>query len=195
MLKIGLTGGIGSGKSTVTGYLRQKGYTVADADEVAREIVMPGAPALKKLQQAFGSGILAEDGSLRRKALADIVFADEKKRKILDDITHGEIYDIIVRRLDRAEGDLAFCDAALLFESGLDREMDAVWLVTADEKVRIQRVAARDNTDAAHVRARIESQLDDSSKIKSADEVIDNSGSKEELFTQVEELLKKYGNH
>ncbi|MGI6737714.1 MAG: dephospho-CoA kinase [Anaerovoracaceae bacterium] len=191
-MKIGITGGIGSGKSTVTACLRELGYTVIDADEISHEITRPGSPVLTRLRTAFGDGIFAAGGALDRAALASLVFDDAAKRKTLDEITHGEIYDIIVGRLNRSDGLLRFVDAPLLFETGLDRETDAVWVVTAAADERVRRVAQRDHVGAAQVRARIAAQLDDRSRCAAADEVIVNQGTKEELRARVAELVEKY---
>lgn len=191
-MKIGLTGGIGSGKSTVTDYLIERGYRVIDADKVARDITEPGSSVLEKLKAEFGSGVIRKDGSLDRKQLAAVVFADDDKRKILDSITHREIYDIIVAELNKRPDETVFADAALLFETGLDREVDMVWVVTADKDERVKRVTVRDDAEESQVLARIESQMDDEEKCRAADEVIDNSGSKEDLRKKVSELLDKY---
>ncbi|MEA4922090.1 MAG: dephospho-CoA kinase [Eubacteriaceae bacterium] len=191
-MKIGLTGGIGSGKSTVTDYLIERGYRVIDADKVARDITEPGSSVLEKLKAEFGSGVIRKDGSLDRKQLAAVVFADDDKRKILDSITHREIYDIIVAELNKRPEETVFADAALLFETGLDREVDMVWVVTADKDERVKRVTVRDDAEESQVLARIESQMDDEEKCRAADEVIDNSGSKEDLRKKVSELLDKY---
>lgn len=191
-MRIGLTGGIGAGKSTVTDYLVEKGYKVIDCDRVAREIVEPGAPALAELVRAFGDGILDENGALDRAKTAEIVFSDPEKRKVLDDITHSAIYDIIEERSRGHETEPVFIDAALIFESGLDRELDAVWVVTADEDIRKKRVAARDGMDEEMIAKRMNSQMSEDERKSRADEVLDNSGAREELYEQIEGLLEKY---
>ena len=194
-MRIGITGGIGAGKSTATDYLTEKGYTVIDCDKVAREIVEPGAPALEKLTEAFGPDILTEDGALDRQKTAEIVFSDPEKRKTLDDITHAAIYDIIEERAaaaERAGKDPVFVDAALIFESGLDKELDSVWVVTADEDIRKKRVAARDGMAPGMIEKRMKSQMPEEERKTRAGEVLDNSGMREELYRQIEGLLEKY---
>ncbi len=191
-MRIGLTGGIGAGKSTVTNYLVEKGYKVIDCDRVAREVVEPGAPALAALCEAFGDDILDESGALDREKTAKIVFSDPEKRKTLDGITHAAIYDIIEERSKGHEGSLVFIDAALIFESGLDRELDSVWVVTADDDIRRKRVAIRDNMDEEMIANRMKSQMSEDERKERADEVIDNSGAIEDLHVQIERLLEKY---
>ena len=191
-MKIGLTGGIGAGKSTVTDYLIEKGYKVIDCDKAAREVVEPGMPALGGLVSEFGDGILAEDGSLDREKTAELVFSDPEKRKKLDDITHSAIYDIIEERAKEAGEGPVFIDAALIFESGLDRELDSVWVVTCDEETRKKRVALRDGMDEDMIEKRMKSQMPEEERIRRADEVLDNSGGVEELRAQVDDLLEKY---
>lgn len=191
-MKIGITGGIGSGKSTVSEYLLKLGYEVVDADLIAREITMAGSETLNKLAKEFGPEIIETDGNLNRKKLGEIVFTDKEKRNVLDSITHREIYDIILDRFKKNKDKIVFLDAALLFETGLDREVDAIWVIVADKDKRVQRVVKRDETTAEHVLNRIESQLSDEEKEREADYVIDNTGTKEELYGKVRELLVKY---
>ena len=152
MILIGLTGGIGAGKTTVSDYLKEKGYTVLDADLVAREIVEPGTETLLTLAEIFGKDIIDPDGSLNRGRLADIAFSDPKKKKLLDRIMHGKVIKIL---LDRAktmsDQQLVFIDVPLLFESGMDQYMDQVWLVDADDEVRILRVMDRDGSSREEV--------------------------------------------
>lgn len=190
-MKIGLTGGIGSGKSTVAAILREYGLEVIDADQVAREVVRPGHPSLQRLVHAFGDGILLPDGCLNRKALAQEAFGSAAKKTVLDRITHGEIYAIIVRRLQQAKTDPVFADVPLLFESGINREMDRVWVVTARLEDRVRRVAARDGITPIQVKQRIDRQMSDAEKCAAADVVIENTGSKEELREQIRRRLQE----
>ena len=192
MKKIGITGGIGSGKSTVSEYLMKHGYDVIDCDKIAKEIVEPEFGLLKKLELLLGSEILKPDGTLDRGKTAEIVFADDEKRRILDELMHTAIRSVIERRFEKAYSNPVFVDAALLFETGFSDEMDEVWIITADKEVRMHRVIKRDNTDGEKVIARMNVQMEDEEKTKMADVVIDNSGDKEELFEKIEELLKVY---
>lgn len=192
MKKIGITGGIGSGKSTVSEYLIKEGYDIIDCDKIARDIVTPEFGLLKKLALIIGPEILNQDGTLNREKTSEIVFASDEKRKLLNDITHEAIRDIILQRFQNASSDPMFVDAALLFETGFADELDVIWMVKADESLRKKRVFERDETDIENIEARMNAQMDDGEKEKLADEIIDNSGSKEELFKHIEELLKKY---
>lgn len=192
MKKIGITGGIGSGKSTVSEYLIKEGYDIIDCDKIARDIVTPEFGLLKKLALIIGPEILNQDGTLNREKTSEIVFASDEKRKLLNDIIHEAICDIILQRFQNASSDPIFVDVALLFETGFADELDVIWMVKADESLRKKRVFERDETDIENIEARMNAQMDDGEKEKLADEIIDNSGSKEELFKHIEELLKKY---
>ena len=189
---IGITGGIGCGKSTVTNHLLDLGYNVIDCDKLAREIVEPGMPALKKLTLALGPEILNEDGTLDRGRTGDIVFNDDEKRRVLDEITHSAILELMNERLKESNDEHNFIDAALIFETGLDKEMDMVWLVTCDNEIRKKRVMARDNLSEEMVEAKIASQMSDKKKALLASEIIDNSGTMEETYANVDRLLEKY---
>ena len=191
-MKIGITGGIGSGKSTVTDYLISKGYEVIDCDKLARDIVEPGSVVLDELVRAFGADILRDDGTLDREKTAQIVFKDEEKRAVLNSITHTAIYDIIDERVAAAPNALHFIDAALMFETGSDKQMDKVWLVTCRDDIRKKRIAIRDNMEEDMIDARIRSQMPEELKKEKADEILDNSGTVEELYAGVERLLEKY---
>ncbi len=190
MILIGLTGGIGAGKTTVSEYLKEKGYTVLDADLVAREIVEPGTETLLTLAETFGKDIIDPDGSLNRGRLADIAFSDSKQKKLLDRIMHGKVIKIL---LDRAktmsDQQLVFIDVPLLFESGMDQYMDQVWLVDADDEVRILRVMDRDGSSREEVLNRIRYQLGRDEKKEKAHFILDNSGVKGSLYNQIDKIL------
>ena len=192
---IGITGGIGSGKSTVAAWLSQRGYPVVDADQVARDLTVPGSPVLRELAGAFGEDILDENGLLERKALARRVFADPEQKKTLDRITHGPILREIRRRLEefsKQGHQLAFVDAALLIETGLSKDVDEIWLLVADAERRAAWVSGRDQTTEDQVRFRMAAQLPDAVKAASADFILDNNGSIPELLARVEERLKQH---
>ena len=188
---IGLTGGIGTGKSTVSEYLASKGFEIIDADLIARQLVMPGLPLLDEIGRTFGSRFILPDGSLDRKALGAYVFRDSSRKKQLDDIMMGSIVLNIRERIQNARNSV-IVDAPLLFEAGLDADVDYVWLVDATDEVRIRRVCARDNISAGQVADRISNQMPQSEKAAKSDEIIDNSGSEEELYRQIDQLIKKY---
>lgn len=193
---VGLTGGIGSGKSTVTDYLITRGFYVLDADKIAREIVLPGSDMLIELSAVFGKGILLEDGSLDRKKLGEIVFSDAEKKKTLDRLMHTRILELIHERIIqfREESEHAsaiFIDAPLLFETGLDKSADEIWVIDADDETRIRRIMARDGLQREEILKRIESQMTREEKNSRADVILDNTGDQEALYRQIDELLKK----
>lgn len=193
---IGLTGGIGAGKSTVTEILIKEGYPVIDADRISRKITEKGSPVLEKIAGVFGNDMILPGGELDRKKMASLVFSDSEKRLRLEEITTKEVVRIIAEKLDRMKSrgqtGPVFIDAPLLFESGADRLTDLVWTVDADISVRIERVCARDGATPQEVRDRIAAQMSSSRRAERSAEVIDNSKGKEELCRQVKELLKKY---
>ena len=191
MRVIGLTGGIGTGKSTVSKYLASRGFEIIDADLIARQIVQPGSPLLDEIGRVFGAQFILPDGSLDRKALGAYVFQDSHRKKQLDDIMMGRIVSTIRERIRAAECNV-IVDAPLLFEVGLDADVEAVWLVDAADEVRIKRVCARDNIPAQQVSDRIKNQMPQSEKAAKSDEVIDNSGSEEELYQRIDRLIDKY---
>ena len=206
---IGLTGGIGSGKSTVTDYLTSKGFYVLDADQIAREIVLPGSDMLIQLAAAFGDDIILEDGSLNRKKLGEIIFSDSGKKEMLDRMMHTEILELIYERIiqyrEKAEYDavvasdpeqvlrskVIFIDAPLLFETGLDKRVGEVWVIDADDETRIRRVMERDGLNREDILKRISSQMERGEKNRRADVILDNTGDQETLFRQIDGLLKK----
>lgn len=195
MKVIGLTGGIGTGKSTASSYLAKLGFSVIDADKISREAVAAGSPLLEKLKETFGEEIMLPDGGLDRKALGAMVFSDNAKRKQLDGLMHGEILRIIRSRTEeeRKSGkcEAVFIDAPLL-ETGLDRDCGQVWLITAADEIRIARVMARDGLTEKEVQARIDGQMSESEKRRRADILIENSGSPGELYRQLDEQLDKW---
>jgi dephospho-CoA kinase len=176
---IGLTGGIASGKSTVGRMLRARGVAVVDADELAREAVAPGTPALTRIVARFGPQVLNADGGLDRKALGAIVFSDDTARRDLNAITHPEIARLAAERfsaLADAGREVAVYEVPLLFENHLDGMMDATVLVACSDARQLSRVMARDGLDEAQARARIAAQMPLSEKRARATVVIDNDG-------------------
>ncbi len=188
-LLVGLTGSIATGKSTVSAMFAHEGARVIDADLLSREVVLPGQPAYAKIVEEFGSQLVLEDGSLDRKALGAIVFADPARRKRLEEITHpaiGARQQRILSVLDEEgfEG-IVLWDAALLFESGGVAKMDRVVVVFADPETERKRLMERDGLSLADARARIASQMPIADKALLADHVIDNSGTRGETERQV----------
>jgi len=188
-LLVGLTGSIATGKSTVSRMFAHMGARVIDADLLAREVVMQGQPAYARIVEEFGRQVVQEDGSLDRKALGAVVFADAAKRRRLEEITHpaiGARQQRILSVLDEEafEG-VVIWDAALLFEGGGVAKMDRVVVVYADPETERRRLMERDGLSDADARARIGSQMPVAEKAKLADHVIDNSGTREETERQV----------
>lgn len=187
-----LTGGIGSGKSTVSAHFRGRGLPVVDADELARAIVQPGTPALAEIERAFGKEFLTIDGQLDRKRIAWTVFSDPSARITLEQITHPRIRALAedrFRELSEKGEPLACYEVPLLFEAGLDSEFAPIVVVTVPEELQIARSTARDNSSEADVRGRLRAQLNLAEKAQRADYVIDNSGSLTQTHCEADRIL------
>ena len=193
-LKIGLTGGIGSGKSTVARRFAELGASVYSADEIARRALEPGEACSQSVIDAFGASILSDDGCIDRKALAAIVFSDEQKRKQLNEIIHPYVIEQLISRaneeLSGREHAVAIFDIPLLFESGLDAQMDRTVVVACDEQERVRRIVARDLVSPEHALARIRAQMPEEERRQRADYVLENSGSLDDLIRQVDALYE-----
>lgn len=190
-LKIGLTGGIAGGKSTVSRYLREKGIPVVDADLVARNVVEPGTVGLQQICDTFGAEYLLPDGSLNRRKLGQTVFADRHALEQLNRITGPLILRQLQEKLANA-GDIAVLDAALLLEEACYRDLvDCVWVVTASEDVRLERLMQRDGLKREDAWNRISSQMTEKERIAQADVVLDNNGTIEQLLQQVDFALQR----
>jgi dephospho-CoA kinase len=192
MLLVGLTGGIASGKSTVSAMLAERGAEVIDADHIARQVVMPGMPAWCKIRDHFGPGVLHPDGQLDRQALADLVFADTSKLALLNEITHPAIFARIADRLEAHHDQdvVVVLDAALLIEAGLAEGVDVVIVVHSPREIQVERLAAK-GVGQSDARNRIASQLEPEKRLARADVVIDNSGSLEDLGRQVDKIWEE----
>jgi dephospho-CoA kinase len=185
MIRVGLTGGIGSGKSTVAGLLAERGALVIDADRMAREVVEPGQPALAEIAERFGSQVLAADGSLDRSALAAIVFTDAAALSDLNSITHPRIAERTAELIEAAASDaVVVYDVPLLVETNAAEGWDAVIVVEADHDVRVRRLIERGLTEE-DIEARMSRQATDEQRRAVADIVIVNSGDRDELAQQV----------
>lgn len=181
---LGVTGNIASGKSTVSGILRELGATVIDSDLVYRELVEPGKPLLRALAIRFGEGIIAGDGSLDRSALGAIVFSDPASLADLDRISHPAVIDEVDRRIANVPAGVVVLDAVKLVESGHAERCDAVWVVVANPDVQMTRLMDRNKLPADEAKRRVDAQPPLEPKLKRADFVIDNSGSREETREQ-----------
>ena len=191
-VRVGLTWGIGSGKSTVSALLREHGAVVIDYDLIAREVVEPGSPALAAIAQRFGTGVLADDGSLDRPALGAIVFAEESARRDLEAITHPAIRELAVRREAEAGPDAVVVhDNPLLVEMGAHADCDVVVVVDVPVQVQVDRLVRDRGMSTAEAQARIGAQASRDDRAAVADVVIDNSGSLEDLTAAVRDLWQE----
>ena len=194
MKKVGLTGGIGSGKSTVARMLGGAGFAVVDADQLARDIMEPGSPVLDEVAAEFGADLIGADGVLNRGELARRAFATTEDTQRLNAITHPAIRAESERRFAAAEaaGEQAVIyDMPLLVDLGLHKDMDLTVVVDVDKDERIRRLVAKRGLDEADARARMAQQIDDATRLAAADVVIDNNGPLEALEPQVAALIQK----
>ena len=187
---IGLTGGIASGKSTVSNYLAELGAIIIDADKIAHEIMEKGKTAYWQVIEAFGREILAENGEIDRSRLGKIVFNNLEKKKILEEITHPQVIREMREKIEeyRAENKVIVLDIPLLFEAGLEFMVDEIWVVYVDRGTQLQRLIARDGLSYEEANKRIQAQMSLEKKRVLADFVINNKGNIEDLKRQV--LLK-----
>jgi dephospho-CoA kinase len=189
----GLTGNIGSGKSTVAGMLREAGIPVLDADRISREVTAPGGRAYDAVVQAFGRGILRDDGSIDRKRLGEIVFSDPRRRSQLEGITHPVILEAMKEALAGIEREghrAAVVEATLIHETGRKGLFEAVISVTCDRETAISRLAARGGMSRGQAEARLRAQMDAARKADASDYLIDNSGTLDETRRQVAALAE-----
>lgn len=193
MYRIGLTGGVGSGKSTVSSYMHELGILVIDGDKLAREAVIPGSRAMAEMRKAFGPHIFLPDGSLNRLKMGEIVFNDEEKRQKLNSIIHPFIWHRTREELIRAQEEgfpVVVLDMPLLLEISWQLRVEEVWLVEVPLEVQIARVISRDGFTREQVMERIGKQMPTTNKMNYADVIIDNSRSVEDTRRQVREALK-----
>lgn len=196
MKVIGLTGGIASGKSTITNYIESKGIPVIDGDKVSREVVMPDSEGLNKIREEFGEEYITAEGILDRKKLGNLVFNDPTMKEKLESILHPIIRKDFVKKIEKyrknPENKFVLLDAALLIESKMTDLVDSLWLVYADQEIQVNRVMARDTVTEEEALAIINSQMPLLEKKQYADEVIENNKSFSYVFRKVDKLLKKY---
>ena len=193
-LTIGLTGGIGSGKSTVAALFAEKGVPVIDADEITRELVRPGQPALDEIVERFGSGILDSAGNLDRRRLREEAFADPEGRRALEAILHPRVRESIQVRVRALAGSHPYCIVAipLLVESRMQDLVDRVLVVDVPEGVQIERTILRDEVPPEQVRAILEAQADRQERLAWADDILDNSADAKHLQEAVGRLDGRY---
>ena len=188
MLRVGITGGIGSGKTALTDWLAGQGITVVDADLAARAVVAPGQPALAEIVATFGEDYLQPDGQLDRGAMRQLVFEDTEKRKALEAITHPRIREELQRQLDTADSVYVVLSSPLLLESGQSELVDLSVVVDVPEATQIERTMQRDGNDRALVESIMAAQLDRETRKNRADIIIDNSASLSALHEKAEIL-------
>ena len=191
---IGLTGGIGTGKSTVSAYLAQKGCKIIDADLISHQMTEAGSPCLAEIKDAFGEDVFLCDGNLDRKKVGRLVFADAEKKRTLEQIITRRVIEKTLRILQdcRARQEaLVVLDAPLLFECGMQRYTDETWLVVCRTETRLRRIAARDGLAEEDIQKRIANQMSTEQKEKLADYIIDNSRDLAWLYAQIDTLLAK----
>ena len=192
-IKIGLTGGIGAGKSTAAARFRTLGALVLDADAISRAALDPGGACYAAVAGAFGEGVLMPDGKIDRKALAKVVFASEEQRARLNAIVHPHVIETMIQTAEEElekKGGIAVFEVPLLFESGMHAQMDANVLICANEETRITRIVRRDGSTREAARSRIRAQMPDGQKRLLADYVLENSGSVAELNAQIDRVYQ-----
>ncbi len=186
---VGITGGIGSGKSTVGKLLTDRGFCVIDSDSIARELTSLGSAALKEIVQRFGADVLTPGGELDRAKTAAIVFSDSRKRENLERILHPKIVGELHRRAAECGDRWVFALMPLLFEAGLEDSVDRIWLCYSPAEIRLERVMKRDGVSREAVLARMNSQKPDEEKIERSDAVIDTSEALGDVGIQVDKAL------
>ena len=200
MIVIGITGGIGTGKTTASDYLEEQGFAVIDADQIGRELTADGQPILAEIRDRFGC---VEDGGtegnglvLDRKAMADLVFNNKEIKEEYDHLIHAEIIEEIdqkIEELSKTDAKGILLDAPLLFEANINDRCDVVILITADMDERIGRVSLRDDADEEDIQDRINNQFSDDEKARSSDFIVDNSGEPEDMYRQLDDIVDYLG--
>ncbi|MBT8131451.1 MAG: dephospho-CoA kinase [Gammaproteobacteria bacterium] len=191
-MKIGLTGGIASGKTTVANLFAELGVPVIDTDVIAREIVEPGQPALSALVQAFGKDILDDDGRLNRRRMRDRIFSNDDERRRLESILHPIIGEQLLRQSEAAGGAYQILVVPLLMETGMACRVDRVLVVDCSPQTQIERLTQRDGETKASARRILDAQIDRARRLAIADDVVVNDGDPEQVRAQVQELHRRY---
>ncbi|MGY3765127.1 dephospho-CoA kinase [Vagococcus vulneris] len=191
---LGLTGSIATGKSTVSTYFKEKGIPIIDADIIARDVVAKGTPGLKAIVNKFGHDILLPDGALNRQALGAIIFRNDNKRKVLNNLLSSFIRTEITTQMNayrKTNCALVIVDIPLLFEGGYQADMDAVMVVSISEATQRQRLMERNDLNEIEAKQRINSQWSIEKKEELADYIIDNNGTKAETYKQIDKWLRQ----
>lgn len=186
--KIAITGGIGSGKSAVSQILASKGYFVVDCDQITKQLYQK-QKTVEQIAQNFGNQFVC-DGKVDTKKLGAYVFADQHRVQKLNSVMHPLIFEELDRQIDESGQKIVFVQIPLLFETGMQNQFDDVWLVTADEQTRIQRVVIRDGLDVEQIKNRIKNQMDDEKKSQFVHTIIKNDGDLQQLEVVVDSCIK-----
>ena len=192
MFILGLTGGIGSGKTAASDYFAQQGIVVVDADLVAREVVLPGQPAWQAIRQRFGADVLLADDSLNRAWLRQKIFAEPQERQWLESQTHPRIREATIQQLQQAQSDYVILASPLLFESKQSAFIQRSLVIDVPEDIQLIRACSRDDNNEEQIRRMMAAQLPRMERIKLADDVVDNSGSLEKLYASLAPLHHRY---
>ncbi|MDH5734737.1 MAG: dephospho-CoA kinase [Gammaproteobacteria bacterium] len=192
MLVIGLTGGIGSGKSTVAELFRKRNIPIIDTDILARELVRPGQPALNEIIQTFGDTVIHKNGELDRQTLARLTFQNESARKKLEAILHPKIRQLMTEQINSVSAPYVIAVIPLLIEAGQTDLVNHILLVDCPEEIQIHRVKQRDNRDEQQIREILNAQASRQTKIAMADDIIENQGELSDLDAKIEKLHQKY---
>jgi len=192
MFIVGLTGGIGSGKSVVSERFKTLGITVVDADLASREVVKPGRPALVEIKNHFGESILNDEGDLNRRKLREIIVSDDKQRQWLESVLHPRIGEQVRKELEDSSSVYTLYVAPLLFESNGDQICSRVLIVDVPIEIQISRTCSRDKVSIEQVEKIINSQISRKERLEKADDIISNDGTIEEMEAAVDKLHKKY---
>ncbi|WP_444884062.1 dephospho-CoA kinase [Microbulbifer sp. PSTR4-B] len=192
LFRVGLTGGIGSGKSAAAGYFRELGIHVVDADWAARIVVQPGRPALEQIARHFGANVLLENGELDRAQLRVLVFNHDEERAWLERLLHPLIREEIITSLEQSSSPYAILESPLLIESGQYQLVDRICVVDLPESLQLERASSRDENHPEQIRKIMAAQLNRQERLAKADDVLDNSKELTKLRSQVQALHQKY---
>ncbi len=192
MFLVGITGGIGSGKSTVAKLFSNLGISVIDADQSAREVVKPGCPSLKEIEQHFGTEVILDTGELNRRALRERIFTNNAERQWLESLLHPLIFEYTKLQLANAPSDYAILESPLLLETTQKELVNRVLVVDVPENVQLERALLRDNATKQEIKAIMAAQISRSERLSRADDVILNDNGREDLDSQVLTLHQQY---
>jgi dephospho-CoA kinase len=192
VLKIGLTGGIGSGKSTVCKIFSEFGVPVIDADIIAHNLVRPGMPALEEIAKTFGKELISNDGTLDRKKIRDQIFANDTERKKLEDILHPAVYKEISVQVENINSKYCIISIPLLIETDASDTVDRILVIDVPRELQLQRASNRDKTNRSDIESIIDSQISREDRLAAADDIVNNDGNIENLHRQISGLHEYY---